>query len=325
MRLVSVEPLETVTEFAVVNSVETELGDNFEAWGGKFDFSHLNSEVRNKLIDFLKPCAHIFASNVQDLPGFDTLLHRINLTTEHPIRQHPYRVPQQLKPELNRQVNELLESGIVQESESPNLAPVLLVRKKDGTYRLCTDLRRLNEHTVPLPYPIPNITQLVDNLGGSRLFSTLDLCSGFFQMKLHLDDMWKTAFSTKNGLYEWTRVPMGPYRVLDIKTPVTYEISLLSDPSKTQVVHVQRLTHVPEQINFPSLETEVPANENGTVLSHTEEVGVERPMGFHRHRVTYHITIHRASSGQNVQSESRRPPTHSYDPRPRRAGFSYKE
>ncbi|KAG8181114.1 hypothetical protein JTE90_029147 [Oedothorax gibbosus] len=167
MRLVSVEPLETVTECTVVNSVETELGDNFEAWG------------------------------------------RIKLTTEHPIRQHPYRVPQQLKPELNRQVNELLESGIVQESESPNLAPVLLVRKKDGTYRLCTDLRRLNEHTVPLPYPIPNITQLVDNLGGSGLFFTLDLCSGFFQMKLHPDDMWKTAFSTENGLYEWTRVPMG--------------------------------------------------------------------------------------------------------------------
>ncbi|KAG8189779.1 hypothetical protein JTE90_017695 [Oedothorax gibbosus] len=105
-----------------------------------------------------------------DLPGCDTLLHRINLTTEHPIRQHPYRVPQQLKPELNRQVNELLESGIVQESESPNLAPVLLVRKKDGTYRLCTDLRRLNEHTVPLPYPIPNITQLVDNLGARDCF-----------------------------------------------------------------------------------------------------------------------------------------------------------
>ncbi|KAG8189778.1 hypothetical protein JTE90_017694 [Oedothorax gibbosus] len=81
----------------------------------------------------------------------------------------------------------------------------------------------------------------------------------------------------------------------------------------------------PERINFPSLESEVPANENGTVLSHTEEVGVERPMGFHRHRVTYHITISRASSGQNVQSESRRPPTHSYDLRPRRAGFSYKE
>ncbi|KAG8176400.1 hypothetical protein JTE90_022070 [Oedothorax gibbosus] len=144
-----------------------------------------------------------------DLPGCDTLLHRINLTTEHQIRQHPYRVPQQLKPELNTHVNELLESGIVQESESPNLAPVLLVRKRDGTYRLCTDLRRINEHTVPLPYPISNITELVDNLGGSRLFSTLDLCSGFFQMKLHPDDMWKTAFSTKTGLYEWTRAPMG--------------------------------------------------------------------------------------------------------------------
>lgn len=210
-KLVSIEPL--VQSRIDVQSCNTgfseELGDDFEAWGGNLDLSHLNDLQRGKLLPLLEKYKNLFAHSVRDLVGCDTVLHRVQLADDQPVRQKFYRVPYHLKNELNRQVNELLEVGIVKESNSPYSAPVLLVKKKDGSFRLCTDFRKLNLKSIPDSFPIPNITELVDNLGNATLFSTMDLCSGFFQMKIDPKDTHKAAFVTEQGLYEWTRMPFG--------------------------------------------------------------------------------------------------------------------
>lgn len=187
-----------------------QLGEDFEFWGGDFDFSHLETEDKTRLLLFLNEYKDLFAQSVSDLEiGCDTLLHKVFLSDDLPVRQRHYKVPHHLKNELDRQINELLETGIITHSKSPYAAPVILVKKKNNTYRLCTDFRKLNLKTLPDSFPIPCINDLVDNLSGAKFFTTLDLCSGFFQMKIHPDHTYKTAFATEHGLYEWQRVPFG--------------------------------------------------------------------------------------------------------------------
>ena len=95
------------------------------------------------------------------------------------------------------------------ESHSPYAAPVVLVRKKDGSLRLCVDYRRLNLKTVGDAYPLPRIQESLDALVGAQYFSTLDLASGYHQISMDPRDQHKTAFTTPFGLYEYTRIPMG--------------------------------------------------------------------------------------------------------------------
>lgn len=190
------------------NSIEQTLED-FDFNSGEISYDHLDNETKETLKIFLEQYKDCFAMGIKDLTGCDTLLHKVELSDQVPVRQKHYKTPHHLKDELNRQINELLENNIIQESTSPYAAPVILVKKKDGSYRLCTDFRKLNIKTLPDSFPIPNITELVDNLSGSYIFSSLDLCSGFYQMKVDPKDTYKTAFATDSGLYEWNRVPFG--------------------------------------------------------------------------------------------------------------------
>lgn len=113
-------------------------------------------------------------------------------------------------------IAELKSNGIIRESVSPWNAPIVIVSKKstDGTpkTRFCTDYRRLNEVTKGDAHPLPNITEILDQLGGMRYFSTLDLSSGFHQIEIKETDKEKTAFSTPQGHFEYERMPLG-YRV----------------------------------------------------------------------------------------------------------------
>ncbi|GBN87376.1 Retrovirus-related Pol polyprotein from transposon 17.6 [Araneus ventricosus] len=147
--------------------------------------------------------------NISDLGQCDLIKHEIHLSHQVPIRQKPYRVPYHLKPEMRSQINVLLEAGIIQPSTSSFSAPVILVKKSDGSYRLEADLRKLNAKTVPDNYPLPNLTEIIDNLSGSKFFSTLDLTSGFHQMVMHSDHTKYTAIATEFGLFEYKRLPFG--------------------------------------------------------------------------------------------------------------------
>eukprot|EP00877_Chromochloris_zofingiensis_P013639 jgi/Chrzof1/8529/Cz03g14150.t1 len=125
-----------------------------------------------------------------------------------PFRQ-PYRMSTLELQELKKQLKDLLDRGYIQPSCSPYGAPVLFVRKKDGSMRLCVDYRALNKQTIRNRYPLPRVDDLIDALHGSAVYSKLDLASGYWQVKVHADDVHKTAFQTRYGQFEWLVLPFG--------------------------------------------------------------------------------------------------------------------
>jgi hypothetical protein len=116
--------------------------------------------------------------------------------------------PEELK-ELKKQLTELQEAGYIRPSSSPWGAPVLFVQKKDGSQRMCVDYRSLNDVTVKNKYPLPRIEDLLDQMRGARVFSEMDLRSGYHQMKNWPSDILKTDFPTRYGLYEFTVMSFG--------------------------------------------------------------------------------------------------------------------
>ncbi|MCO5551683.1 hypothetical protein L7F22_005187 [Adiantum nelumboides] len=126
-----------------------------------------------------------------------------------PPNKPPYRVSQAQQEEIMRQVNELVEKGMVRPSSSPFCSPVLLVHKKNGTYRMCVDYRALNKITIKNRFLVPRIEDLFDKLQGSIYFSRIDLKSGYHQIRIVNEDILKTTFRTTFGLYEYLVMPFG--------------------------------------------------------------------------------------------------------------------
>src|ERR1051325_7148683 len=126
-----------------------------------------------------------------------------------PISMAPYRMSASELAELKSQLEDLLEKKFVRPSVSPWGAPVLLVKKKDGSMRLCIDYRQLNKVTIKNRYPLPRIDDLMDRLVGARMFSKIDLRSGYHQIRVKEEDVQKTAFRTRYGHYEYSVMPFG--------------------------------------------------------------------------------------------------------------------
>ena len=126
-----------------------------------------------------------------------------------PINQRPYRTPQALLPELENQIQELLDKGWIRPSASPWGSPVLFVPKKDGSWRMCIDYRALNKVTVKNGWPLPRIEELFDKLSKATVFSSIDLAQGYHQFPIAEQDIPKTAFKSPMGLYEYTVLPFG--------------------------------------------------------------------------------------------------------------------
>jgi len=131
------------------------------------------------------------------------------VTEGPPIRQRQYRIPLAKKELVKTCVDEMLRDGIIRPSDSPWAAPITLVPKKDGSTRFCADFRRLNLVTRKNSHPLPHIQDIFDQLGGSTIFSTLDLKAGYWQIPMAEDSISKTAFTCHLGLYEFTRLPFG--------------------------------------------------------------------------------------------------------------------
>jgi hypothetical protein len=126
-----------------------------------------------------------------------------------PISKWTYRMSVEELKELKKHLTELQEAGYIRPSLHLGGAPVLFVQKKDGSQRMCVDYRSLNDVTVKNKYLLPRIEDLFDQMGGARVFSKIDLRSGYHQMKIRPSDIPKTAFSTRYGLYEFTVMSFG--------------------------------------------------------------------------------------------------------------------
>ena len=151
----------------------------------------------------------VFAWSDDDLGYTDLIKHRIHLLDERPVAQ-PYRtLPPSCLKEVEAHIEDLLHRGIIQPSYSPFAAPIVVVRKKDGSIRLCCDFRKINSKTHKDCFPLPRIDECLNAVGGASIFSSLDLHSGYYQVAMHEDDMHKTAFVCPFGLFEYTRLPFG--------------------------------------------------------------------------------------------------------------------
>jgi hypothetical protein len=139
----------------------------------------------------------------------EVVQHVINTGFAPPRRAHPYRQSPAMEEIVKKEIDKQLDTGVVVHSNSPWASPIVMVKKKDGTWRMCVDYRGLNALTVPDVYPLPAIDQLLYNMRDAKVFTTMDLQSAYNQIAVAPPDRAKTAFIHRTGLYEYTRMPFG--------------------------------------------------------------------------------------------------------------------
>ena len=173
------------------------------------DLGGLTSEQRKRASQLLVEHADAFSQNDDDIGSIPNLEMNIQLNDTTPVQKNYVAVPRPLYPEVKAYIEDLLNRNFIRKSKSPYSSPVVCVRKKDQSLRLCVDYRELNRKSCADRHPIPRIQETLDNLGGSWWFSVLDQGKAYHQGFLKPESQSLTAFITPWGLYEWIRIPFG--------------------------------------------------------------------------------------------------------------------
>ena len=170
-----------------------------------------SKEEREALQKLLCSKHQVFALADHELGEVDLVEHRIEMTEHKPFRTPPRRLPYALRTELELEIDRLMNSGCIEPSISPYASGLVLVRKKDGSLRVCVDYRGINKDTVSDCFPIPRIDDLIDLVWRcqGRVFTTLDLMKGYHQIRMHPDSKDKTAFTCHMGHFQYRRMPFG--------------------------------------------------------------------------------------------------------------------
>ena len=177
----------------------------------EFQFSDIQvgDSQKEQLINLLQKYSSVLSTGDDDVGLAHNVQHHIELTSDRPIHVPVRRFQGPLAQEIERQCCELEEGGIIRKSHSPYSAPVVPVRKKDGSLRLCVDYRALNKHTKGDAFPLPNLIDSIYNMAGAQFFTTIDLVRGYYQIEMAEGSIEKTAFSTPLSHYEFLRMPFG--------------------------------------------------------------------------------------------------------------------
>ena len=173
------------------------------------NFDALSAEQQKLARAMLINEAESFSQSDDDIGCATEFQMSLKLTDSVPVQQSYVAVPKPLYPEVKQYVEDMLNKGWVKKSRSAYSSPVVCVRKRDGSLRLCVDFRKLNQKTIPDRHPLPRIQTVLENLGGNSWFSLLDQGKAYHQGFIHPDSRHLTAFITPWGLYEWVRVPFG--------------------------------------------------------------------------------------------------------------------
>ncbi|XP_061705652.1 uncharacterized protein LOC133516650 [Cydia pomonella] len=165
--------------------------------------------VLNKLSQILQEFSDCFSEDTRELGVTNKIELNIELNSDKPVCYRPYRLSYSEKTVMREKIEDMLSNGIIRESTSNYASPIILVRKKNGDFRLCVDFRKLNSITVKDKYPLPVIEEHIEKLGEKKYFTSLDLSQGFYQIPVAKDDIHKTGFVTPEGHYEFLRMPFG--------------------------------------------------------------------------------------------------------------------
>lgn len=173
------------------------------------DLTALAEQEQCQIRSLLQKYSGVFSAHEGDIGCTKLISHDIPLMDDVPVRQRYRRIPPSEYEAAKAHIHQLLEAQVIRESSSPFASPIVLVKKKDGSLRLCVDYRLLNSKTRKDAFPLPRIEESLDALSGARWFSTLDLTAGYNQVPVTEKDKMKTAFCTPFGLFEWNRMPFG--------------------------------------------------------------------------------------------------------------------
>lgn len=174
-----------------------------------FGDSPLSVEWKQRVTSMLDSIPEVFAKHDLDFGCTDMVKHEIKLSDPTAFKQRPRPIHPQDVDAVRKHIQELLQTGVIRESSSPFASPIVVVRKKNGTVRLCIDYRKLNAQTIKDAYALPKLEDTFSALSGSTWFSTLDLKSGYYQIEMEEKDKSKTAFVCPLGFYEFNRMPQG--------------------------------------------------------------------------------------------------------------------